>query len=308
MEKVLLLSAPLKEVIWGGNYFKNELKATDSNAKIGEMWTCSAHPSFLSYIINDTYKGMTLDEVYKQHKDLFNNSSLDNFPILVKIIATSDRLSVQVHPDDEYAIKNENQYGKTEGWLILDCKENSNIVLGHNAKNKIELIEYINNDNYDELLNKTNVKPGDFYPINPGTIHAIGADIVLLEIQQSSDVTYRFYDYHRKDELGNERKLHVKQAIEVTKYDSYNHDITNCFNDDINTLWDNEYFKVYYQLVNGEYLLNNENKYCVVTVIDGCINVEENIVTKGQSFIVTSISKSIVLKGKSKIVITYSKK
>ena len=103
MEKILILSAPLKEVIWGGNYFKNELKVTESDSKIGEMWSCSAHTNGPSYILNGPFANLTLSEVFKSHKELFNNSSLEEFPILVKLIATSDKLSVQVHPDDEYA-------------------------------------------------------------------------------------------------------------------------------------------------------------------------------------------------------------
>ena len=213
---ILLLSAPLKEVIWGGNYFKDVLNVTTSDEKIGEMWSCSAHKNGQSIIKNGCFKGKTLEYVYKNHKELFDNSSLDEFPILVKLIATTDKLSVQVHPNDEYALKYENQYGKTEGWLILDENENSEIVIGHNAKNKEELIEYINNDDYDGLLRKKVVKTGEFYPIPSGTIHALGANIVLLEIQQSSDVTYRFYDYHRKDAMGNERPLHINKAVEVT--------------------------------------------------------------------------------------------
>ena len=307
MEKILILNGPLKEVIWGGNYFKNELKITDSDAKYGELWSCSGHLGGLSQILNGTFKGQNLNEVFNNHKELFNNSTLKDFPILVKIIATSDRLSVQVHPDDEYARKYENQYGKTEGWLILKDNGNSEIVIGHNAKNKEDLINYINEDNYEGLLKKKVVTAGEFYPIPAGTIHALGSNIVLLEIQQSSDVTYRFYDYHRKDIHGNERPLHVKQAIEVTDYNPYNLEIINCFKSNIFTLWDNEYFKVFYYEVNNEFILSNNNQYCIVTVIEGNLTVENNIIENGQSFIVTSNCKSLSLNGNAKIVVTYSK-
>lgn len=306
MERVLLLSAPLKEVIWGGNYFKDVLKVTNSNEKIGEMWSCSAHKNGQSIIKNGFYEGKTLDFVYKNHKELFNNSTLDEFPILVKLIATSDKLSVQVHPDDKYAKENENQYGKTEGWLILEANEDSSIIVSHNAKDKEELIKYIENDDYDNLLKQVNVKKGEFYPISSGTIHALGKDIVLLEIQQSSDVTYRFYDYHRKDKDGNERPLHVKKAIEVTNFDQYDFNVKNCFTQDIDVLWDNEYFIVKYQEVNEQCILRNDS-YCIITVIDGSVCVEDNKVSKGDSFIVTSQAKEIKLLGNAKIVITNSK-
>ena len=306
MEKILLLSAPLIEVIWGGNYFKDVLNVTTSDEKIGEMWSCSAHKNGQFIIKNGCFKEKTLEYVYKNHKELFDNSSLDEFPILVKLIATTDKLSVQVHPNDEYARINENQYGKTEGWLILEAKDDSSIIVSHNAKDKEELIKYIENDDYDNLLKQVKVKKGEFYPISSGTIYALGKDIVLLEIQQSSDVTYRFYDYHRKDKDGNERPLHVEKAIEVTTFDQYDFNVKNCYTQDIDVLWDNQYFKVKYQEVKEKYILEN-NSYCIVTVIDGNIFVDDNKITKGESFIVTSNAKEIELLGNAKIVITNSK-
>ena len=306
MQKILVLSAPLKEVIWGGDYFKKELKLTD-NEKIGEMWSCSGHKGNMSYIINGEYKGKTLREVFLNNRELFNNSNLEEFPILVKLIATSDKLSVQVHPDDEYAKKNENQYGKTEGWLILDRKDDSSIIVGHNATNKDELIEYINKDDFSGLLNEIKVNPGEFYPIPSGTIHALGKNLVLLEVQQSSDVTYRFYDYHRKDKDGNERPLHVKKAIEVTNYNKYDQKVNNIFEEKINVIWDNEFFKVeYIEIAEKEELINNY-KYCIVTIIEGELLVDNNVIHKGESFVVTSLSNKVLLEGNAKVVITYSK-
>ena len=306
MQKILVLSAPLKEVIWGGDYFKKELNLTD-NEKIGEMWSCSGHKGNMSYILNGEFKGKALREVFLSNRHLFNNSSLDEFPILVKLIATSDKLSVQVHPDDDYAKRNENQYGKTEGWLILDRKDDSSIIVGHNAKNKAELIEYINKDDFNGLLNEIKVNPGEFYPIPSGTIHALGKNLVLLEVQQSSDVTYRFYDYHRKDKDGNERPLHVEKAIEVTDYNKYDQEVINIFKEKTNIIWDNEFFKVEYLEVNEKDELLNNNNYCIVTVIEGRINVEDNFINKGESFVVTSLSNKVLLEGNAKVVVTYSK-
>ena len=307
MDSILFLSAPLIERIWGSNYFKDELNRTDKDTLYGEMWSVSALSEASSIILNGTYKDKTLKEVYENNPSLFNNALANGFPILIKIIATSDDLSVQVHPDDDYANKVENQNGKTEGWLILKAKENSQIVLGHNAKNKQELINYINNDDYDNLLNKTNVKVGEFYPIPSGTIHALGKDIVLIEIQQSSDVTYRFFDYHRKDKFGNERQLHVDKAIDVTSYKKYDENIINCFDSNVKTIWDNKYFKVDLYDVNNQLTLNNTSNYLIVSVIEGNIKVNDKSLSLGDSFIVTHNCKSFSLTGNGKIIITESK-
>ena len=305
-DQVLFLSGPLKERIWGGTYFKDVLKITQSEEPIGELWSCSGHEEGESIILNDTYKGEKLSEVFLNHKELFNNSKLNDFPILIKLIATSDKLSVQVHPNDEYARINENQYGKTEGWLILDEKEDSSLVIGHNATNKEELITYIQNDDYSHLLNEIKVNKGDFYPIPSGTIHALGKNLVLLEIQQSSDVTYRFYDYHRKDKNGNERPLHVQKALDVTSFEKYDFNINNI--DDLKTpiLWLNQYFEVYYYNIDKYLDLVKGNEYLICSVIEGSLKVLGEEMTLGKSFILTSNCKNIRIKGKGKLIVTKS--
>ena len=306
MDEVLFLTYGLKERIWGGDYFKKVMKVTESEEPIGELWSCSGHKAFESVILNGTYKGKTLREVFKEHRELFKNSSLDEFPILIKLIAARDKLSVQVHPSDEYALKNEGQYGKTEGWLILDSKEDSSIVVGHNAKNKEELIECIKNDDYSHLLNEIKVRNGDFYPIPSGTIHALGKNLVLLEVQQSSDVTYRFYDYHRKDKNGNERPLHIDKAIDVTDFEKYNLNINNIETLDSPILWTNQYFEVYYYDIKASLDLVKGNEYLICSVVEGELIVLGEKQTLGQSFILTSICKEVRIKGKGKLIITKS--
>lgn len=306
-EKVLLLSAPLKERIWGGSYFKDVLKVTDNENPLGEMWSCSAHKEGESLITKGKFIGKTLSEVFNSNRELFNNSTLDEFPILIKLIATSDKLSVQVHPDDEYAKKYENQYGKTEGWLILDTKEDSSIIVGHNAKDKEDLVRYIENDDYDHLLNEIKVKVGEFYPIPSKTIHALGKNLLLLEVQQSSDVTYRFYDYHRKDKEGKERPLHVNKALEVTSFDKYDYQIKNVLKENECLVWKNNYFEVYSQKVDNEFILKNRNKdYLIVSVIEGNIKIDEEELTLGDSFIITSLCENLNIEGNGRIIITKS--
>lgn len=308
MDKVLFLSAPLKERIWGGSYFKEVLNVTKSEEKIGEMWSLSAHPEGESIVLNGEYKNLPLSEVYRLYPEVFGNPKSKEFPILVKLIATSDDLSIQVHPDDEYARVNENQFGKTEGWLILDSKDGS-IVIGHNAKNKEELTEYIQNDNYDELLNTRKVSVGEFYPINSGTVHALGKNLVIMEIQQSSDVTYRVYDYHRKDKFGNERELHVQKAIDVINYLPVNSEVPNYFKSNKKEieLWDNKYFTVNLLNVNGVHFIDCNFDYAIVSVCTGSIEVEGKVLKQGDSFIITSAADILSLKGKGKVTVTISK-
>lgn len=301
---VLLLTGPLKETIWGSNYFNNELHLTSNNS-IGEMWSCSGYDGFSSIIKNGEFKGKTLNEVYQTHKELFNDLNDDKFPILVKIISTSDKLSIQVHPDDEYALRNENSVGKTECWLVLDKKDNSKLILGNNASNKEELISMVNNNQFDELINEVDVEIGDFYVVNPGTIHGIGKDLLILEIQQSSDITYRFYDYNRIDKNGNLRELHIKKALEVTKNGKYQERAINVNNDNIKQLIKNKYFIVEQNEINDDLLLKTNNEFMIVTSLckELSINKKYNI-SYGESFIITSDANKVLFEGKGKIIIT----
>ena len=223
------------------------------------------------------------------------------------MIASSDKLSVQVHPSDEYALKNEGQYGKTEGWLILDKKEDSSLIIGHNAKNKEELENYVKNDDFKGLLKEVKVNRGDFFPIEAGTIHAIGKNIVLLEVQQSSDVTYRFYDYHRVDKNGNERELHIKKACEVTSFVPYDYNVKNINSLKTPSLWKNKYFEVDYINVDGSTeILNEEKDYLILTVAEGEVELEGRTLKYGESAILTSNCQKALLKGRGKVIISKS--
>jgi mannose-6-phosphate isomerase len=159
---------------------------------------------------------MKLGDLWTSHPELFRSSS-KVFPLLTKILDASDDLSVQVHPDDEYAGKHENgELGKTECWYIVDAEPGAVIIYGHEAKTKEELVSMIENGEWDRFLTKVPVKPGDFFYVPSGTLHALGKGIVVLETQQSSDTTYRVYDYDRRDKDGNTRELHLEKAIDVT--------------------------------------------------------------------------------------------
>lgn len=208
-----------KHVIWGGNKISKIFGRNLEDNDIGESWELSAHPSGLSTILNGEFK-------YKNINDLFNDKTLktqifgtncehlSKFPIIAKFIDATKNLSIQVHPDNEYALKNENDSGKTEVWYVMDCKEDAKLVYGfkenvtkENLKNAI--------DNIEESVNYVNVHKGDFISIPAGTIHAIMDGIVVCEVQQSSDITYRLYDWNRSYKNGQTRELHKEKALDV---------------------------------------------------------------------------------------------
>ena len=201
--------------VWGGNKICSNYHYNCSE-NTGEAWGISAHEHGSSVIINTEFKGKTLKDLYESRRDLFGNYHTDTFPILIKIIDAADDLSIQVHPDNDYARKYENSLGKTECWYILDTEKDTEIIIGHKAQSYSEFKTHLNNNDYEGILNIFPVKAGDSFNIYAGTIHAICKGTLLLEIQQSSDVTYRLYDYNRLSN-GKLRELHINQALDVVK-------------------------------------------------------------------------------------------
>jgi mannose-6-phosphate isomerase len=202
------------EKIWGGRgleRFKKDLP----EGNIGESWELSCHKNGLSIIENGIYKGKTLKEVteIEGEKLLGRNIDLENFPILIKFISAEDNLSIQVHPNNEYARAVENESGKSELWYILKAEKGSNIILGNKHCSKEEFKSGIISGDLERYLNVIEVKEGEAYYVSAGLLHAIGNGIVLVEIQQSSDVTYRVYDYDRG------REIHIDKALDVINLD-----------------------------------------------------------------------------------------
>jgi len=216
MGHVFKMKPVLHDKIWGGTKLREAFGYELPSETTGEAWVISAHPNGDCEIADGEFAGKTLSQLYAERRDLFGNIDNPVFPLMVKFIDASDNLSVQVHPDDAYAAEHENSLGKTESWYVLGADERASLVMGHNAKTREELADYIKRDDYDHLLNTIKVNEGDFFYIPSGTLHAIGAGCLIYEAQQSSDITYRVYDYHRKDAQGNERELHVQQSIDVT--------------------------------------------------------------------------------------------
>lgn len=201
--------------VWGGDNLAKKYHI--NKEKIGEIWGISAHKSYSNEILNEDFKGMTFRDLFKTNKKLFGHYPKDEFPILCKIIVAASDLSVQVHPNDTYALKHENSFGKDECWYILDAKENARIQIGHKANNKEALMNAINNNKIDEMLIYHQVNKEDYYYIPSGKVHAICKDTTLLEVSQSSDITYRLYDYNRLDQ-GKVRELHIDKSLDVITF------------------------------------------------------------------------------------------
>src|SRR5690625_3726466 len=171
----LFLQGILQEKIWGGNKLKKEFGYNIPNDHTGEYWAISAHPNGTATVKNGIFKGKKLDELWKNHRELFGNQEGDVFPLLVKVIDAKEDLSVQVHPDNNYGLKYEGELGKTECWYILNADPGSKIVYGHHAETKEELKKSITENDWNKLLNYVEVKSGDFFYLPSGTIHALGA-------------------------------------------------------------------------------------------------------------------------------------
>ena len=217
----LLLKAPLKDYLWGGTRLIDEFGFESDSEKAAEAWMLSCHKDGNSIVKNGKYAGLTLQQAIELlGADTLGKKAADftYFPILIKLIDAKDRLSVQVHPNDEYALANEGDYGKTEMWYVVDCDDDAKLIYGFNQDiTQGEFLERINNNNLSPVCNYVPVKKGDVFFIEAGTMHAIGKGILIAEVQQNSNTTYRVSDYGRLGADGKPRQLHIKQAVEVTK-------------------------------------------------------------------------------------------
>ncbi len=302
MGHILKINPVFKEMIWGGHKLKDIYGYEIPSDQTGECWAISGHKNGDCEIDNTEFKGKTISWLFQNHKELFNNIEGDEFPLLVKIIDAKNDLSVQVHPNDDYAKTHENSLGKTECWYVLDADDNTRMVMGHHAQSKDELIKAIENDGYDELLNSFEINKGDFFYIPTGTIHAICGGSLIYEAQQSSDITYRVYDYHRKDKDGNERELHVQQSIDVSTVPSA-HDQKHIF---VNSHLDHgsktkyvesDFFSVDCYRLTGENTLINNKPFQMLSVIEGEGTIEGMEVKKGDHFLICSDQESYVVDG-----------
>ena len=298
MDSVIKIKPVVKSYIWGGQYFQ-KFKNIDLDV-ISELWELSVRDDFSSIIDSGINKGKSLKEVLTKEDIGPNSDRFIYFPLLIKLIDAKDNLSVQVHPSDKYALKNENSFGKSEMWHIINADEDAGIYVGFNKDYEKEEIERrLNDGTILKTLNFFKVKPGDTFVINPGTIHAIGKGVRLIEIQQNSNITYRLYDYLRKDKDGNYRELHIKQALEVINYKKY---VSN--NSSSSLLADNQYFHVERKEVNGELTIKaDEGSFVSFTFIDGEGIVDDLNYKIYDTFFLPN-GKSCTVKGKGTVIIS----
>ncbi len=271
------LKAPVKDYIWGGTKLRDEYGKSGGD-RLAESWELSCHHDGLSIIDK---LNIPLVEYLAKHPEYLggNCKKFDDFPVLIKLIDAKDNLSIQVHPDEKYAQKHEGDHGKTEMWYIIDCEPDSSIIYGF--KNKITRSDFRQAIENNTLLDKVNTVPvrkGDVFMIKAGTLHAIGKGCLIAEIQQSSNVTYRVYDY------GRGRKLHIENAL----------DVTDCTptpvprqNHNSNLLAKCEYFSVYREDI-SDYSIPHKNteSFTHVLILDGNgeISGSEGLVTENKSF------------------------
>ena len=219
MKRLPFLLTPVpKDYLWGGSRLNNDFSFDYAVSPFAEAWVCSTHPDGIS---------PPLEELLSSHPDWLGTHPLQTtngraeLPILIKLIDAKQDLSVQVHPDDEYALKNEGQWGKTEMWYILDAKPGTSLVYGFNRDvSKDQVRDAITDGIITSLLNHVPVEKNDLFFIEAGTVHAIGTGALIAEIQESSNVTYRLYDYNRVDKSGKTRPLHIDKALEVANLKS----------------------------------------------------------------------------------------
>ncbi len=227
MELYPLIFEPiLKDRIWGGTKLRNDLGKNIPTETTGESWELSDVSGDVSVVKNGTYEGKPLTELMNTYPEVLLGSKVykqygAQFPLLFKFLDARDDLSIQVHPNDELAKERHNSFGKTEMWYVMQADEGARIIVGFKEKSSPEeYVEHLNNKNLIEILNEVPVKAGDVFFLETGTIHAIGAGIVIAEIQQTSDITYRIYDWDRVDANGNSRELHVEQALDAMNYNT----------------------------------------------------------------------------------------
>ena len=309
------LKAPCKDYIWGGNKLREEFGKESSGDKIAETWELSCHKDGESIIENGDFKGKTLSEYIKSNgKQVLgkNCERFESFPVLIKLIDAKDNLSVQVHPNNDYALRVEGEYGKTEMWYIVDCEEGAELLYGFkHCIDKEEFQRRINENTLLEVTNNVPVHKGDVFFIEAGTLHAIGKGILIAEIQQNSNTTYRIYDYGRVGNDGNPRQLHIDKALDVTELvpPKYSTTATGTVKESDGytelLLSRCEYFNVKKLEINGSAkLFSDQDSFQSLLMLNGYGKIGELSLKKGDSCFIPAGYGSYVFDGSAEIILT----
>ncbi|PTY40257.1 type I phosphomannose isomerase catalytic subunit [Brachyspira hampsonii] len=293
-----------KEVIWGGNYLASVYsKPFDKNKTIGESWEICDLPNDNNVVSNGELKGKTLSYLVKEYGfELLGTKCKDNyFPLLIKLIDAKDKLSIQVHPDEEYANKRHNKHGKNEMWYVMETYGDAKLLIGLKENiSKEDLIKsFNNNENIEGMFNYFDIKKGDAFYIPSGCIHSILGNAVIAEIQTPSDVTYRLYDWNRVDKNGKFRELHIEDSFNVIKdINAFNlkSDKKNRLKNEkleINTVFSNDYFTAEEYIINGYYSSKtSKESFELIIVVDGKGSIESDI---ANNIIKLNIGKTVLI-------------
>ena len=299
--KIEKLYPACKSIIWGGEKLKKYYGKETELSPLAETWELSLHEAGKSTLAD----GRPLSEVAEKSDFGANCDGFPFFPVLVKFIDANAKLSIQVHPEDDFALKNENSLGKTEMWYIVSADEGAGIYLGFNRDiTPDEFENAIKNKTLTDYLNFIPVKAGECYFIPAGTIHAICEGCLICEIQQNSNITYRVYDYGRKDKDGNERELHIEKAIQVTKLQKYEkQESVDAF------LGASKYFTAQKVKVDGETTLFADDKsFRHLACVEGYGSIDGINVSQGDSFFVPAGYGNYTLSGKMTVITTEIRK
>lgn len=272
----------LKEKIWGGEKLAKILNKQSENINIGESWEISDVKEDISIVVNGELKGQSLQELIKTYRaglvgeNVYKNFG-DNFPLLIKFIDAKEALSIQVHPNDDLAKERHNSFGKTEMWYVMQADEKANLIVGFQKEvTSKEYIKHLENKTLLDILNVDEVENGDVYFIPTGRVHAIGAGVLLAEIQQTSDITYRIYDWDRPNPDGTFRDLHTEQAIDAIDYSAQNSykTVYSKEQNKASEIVSCPYFTTNVLPINGEVFINHEEKDSFVIYMCVAGNVE----------------------------------
>ena len=313
----LVFEPILKERIWGGTKLQTILEKNINSQNTGESWEISTVTDDISIVKNGLLQGKTLNELLEKHPEEILGTKVykqfgKQFPLLFKFLDAREDLSIQLHPNDTLAKKRHSSFGKTEMWYVMQADEEARIIVGFKEKSSSEeYLQYLENKTLTTILEEIPVKKGDVFFIETGTIHAIGAGIVIAEIQQTSDITYRVYDFDRKDVQGNTRELHIDLALEAISYDKvetkkkYNKTI-NTSNETVNC----PYFTTNFIPLEGELeFKENSSSFKVFMCTEGefdlVYNKQKQSFKKGETVLLPAAITDYILVGKASILEIY---